>query len=44
MNTPRKTSLFDNIIAAFAQGLTFGFGHKDILYGDKAAEKNARNR
>lgn len=44
MNTPRKTSMFDNIISAFAQGLTFGFGHKDTLRSDKAAHKNKYNR
>lgn len=44
MNTPRNTNLFDNIIAAFAQGLTFGFGHNDTARDYKSGRKIERKR
>jgi hypothetical protein len=43
MNTPRNTNLFDNIVAAFAQGLTFGFGFRDSARDYKAGRKIERN-
>jgi hypothetical protein len=43
MNTPRNTNLFDNIVAAFAQGLTFGFGFRDSARDYKAGRKIDRN-
>jgi hypothetical protein len=39
MNTPRNTSLFENIIAAFSQGLTFGFGYRDSARDYKHGRK-----
>jgi hypothetical protein len=44
MNTPRNSNLFDTIIEAFAQGLTFGFGYRDSARDYKAGRKIERNR
>lgn len=44
MNTPRNTNLFDNIISAFAQGLTFGFGYNDSVRDYKAGVRISRDR
>ena len=39
MKTVQKTSLMDNIIAAFALGRTFGFGYRNSVRDIKSAQK-----
>ena len=39
MKPVQKTSLFDSIVAAFAQVHTFGFGYRDSVRDLKAAQK-----
>jgi hypothetical protein len=42
MNTPRNPNIFDTIIAAFSQGLTFGFGYRDSAHDYKNGRKIER--